>query len=69
MVRRFLLRVISEYSVDAVSSNRAFMRVVLKAHARNREGSVDPRITPVVSLRYFDEGTTAGVRMDLIFKL
>ena len=53
------------YSVDAVSSKRRFSWVILKAHTRNHAGTVtlrsaDPRDTPLINFRYFNEGTTAG---------
>lgn len=57
------------YSKDAVQNKNFFTWAVLKAHTRNRAGSVtlrshDPRDTPHVNFRYFDEGS-AGHEEDV----
>ena len=49
------------YSRDVSSSKRLFTWVILKAHTRNRAGSVtlrstDPRDTPLIDFAYFEEG-------------
>ena len=57
------------YSKDAVQNKNYFTWTVLKAHTRNRAGMVtlrshDPRDTPHVNFRYFDEGS-AGHEEDV----
>jgi choline dehydrogenase len=57
------------YSKDAVQNKNFFTWAVLKAHTRNRAGLVtlrshDPRDTPHVNFRYFDEGS-AGHEEDV----
>ncbi|PBP28084.1 alcohol dehydrogenase, partial [Diplocarpon rosae] len=49
----------------AVKDHRHFSWYALKAHTRNRAGTVelrsaDPLDTPVINFNYFDTGTTAG---------
>ena len=50
------------YSKDAARNKNYFTWAVLKAHTKNRGGTVklrsaDPRDTPEINFRYFDEGT------------
>ncbi|MCA9470490.1 MAG: GMC family oxidoreductase N-terminal domain-containing protein [Nitrospirales bacterium] len=57
------------YSKDAAMNKNYFTWAVLKAHTQNRGGVVrlrsnDPRDTPDINFRYFDEGT-AGWEEDL----
>jgi choline dehydrogenase len=52
------------YSRQVVASKRFFTWAVLKAHTRNRAGTVtlrsaDPRDTPEINFRYFHEGDRA----------
>lgn len=51
-----------DYSKDAVARKNIFSWVILKAHTRNRGGTVrltsaDPRTPPEINFHYFDEGT------------
>lgn len=53
------------YSVDAIKDRKFFSWAILKAHTRNRAGTVklrsaDPRDVPRINFRYFDEGTREG---------
>ncbi|GJL64534.1 MAG: oxygen-dependent choline dehydrogenase [Nitrospirales bacterium] len=57
------------YSIDAARQKNFFTWAILKAHTQNRGGTVtlrsnDPRDTPDINFRYFDEGT-AGWQEDL----
>jgi len=59
-------------SRDSVSSKRRFSWVILKAHTRNNSRTVtlrsaNPRDTPLINFRYFDEGTREenAVQLDL----
>ncbi|MBV1857166.1 MAG: GMC family oxidoreductase N-terminal domain-containing protein, partial [Nannocystaceae bacterium] len=50
------------YSQDALADKSLFTWLILKGHTRNRAGYVrlrssDPRDTPEINFRYFDEGT------------
>ncbi|MEM9492745.1 MAG: GMC family oxidoreductase N-terminal domain-containing protein, partial [Myxococcota bacterium] len=51
------------YSDDSTADKKTFTWVILKAHTENRAGSVtlastDPRDTPNINFRYFDEGSS-----------
>jgi choline dehydrogenase len=53
------------YSHGLSSDKRHFTWAILKAHTRNRAGTVklrsaDPRDTPAINFRYFDEGSPGG---------
>ncbi|ODA76435.1 hypothetical protein RJ55_07704 [Drechmeria coniospora] len=53
-----------DYSINATADAKHWTWVVLKAHTRNRAGTVrlrstNPRDTPLVNFNYFDTGTTA----------
>ncbi|MBL4683076.1 MAG: GMC family oxidoreductase N-terminal domain-containing protein [Nannocystaceae bacterium] len=52
------------YSQDALADKSLFTWLILKAHTRNKAGyvrlrSADPRDTPEINFRYFDDGDTA----------
>lgn len=53
------------YSLKTTADKKHFTWAVLKAHTRNKAGTVtlrsaDPRDVPEIHFRYFDEGTTDG---------
>jgi choline dehydrogenase len=53
------------YSSKALADNKHWAWIVLKSHVRNNLGTVtlrsaDPRDTPIINFRYFDEGLTTG---------
>ena len=53
------------YSRDLARQSDVFTWAILKAHTRNTAGTVtlrsrDPRDTPVIDFRYFDEGSAGG---------
>jgi choline dehydrogenase len=53
------------YSKALTQDKRHFMWAILKAHTRNRAGTVrlrngDPRDVPEINFRYFDEGSEGG---------
>ncbi len=53
------------YSRKVTEDKRHFTWAVLKGHTRNRAGTVtlrstDPRDTPDIDFKYFDDGTTTG---------
>lgn len=58
------------YAADSIASHDRFTWVVLKAHTRNRGGTVrlrssDPTDTPDINFRYFEEGTNDAGEADL----
>jgi choline dehydrogenase len=53
------------YSKGLTQDKRHFTWAILKAHTRNRAGTVrlrsgDPRDVPEINFRYFDEGSEGG---------
>lgn len=53
------------YSNKALADSKHWAWIVLKSHVRNNLGTVtlrsaDPRDTPIINFRYFDEGLTTG---------
>ncbi len=53
------------YSADAIKDRKYFSWAILKAHTKNRAGTVklrsaDPRDVPHIDFKYFDEGTKDG---------
>jgi choline dehydrogenase-like flavoprotein len=53
------------YAKDLTQDKRHFTWAILKAHTRNRAGTVklrsaDPRDVPAINFRYFDEGSEGG---------
>jgi choline dehydrogenase len=53
------------YSVDSVRDKKHFTWAILKAHTRNKAGTVkitsaDPREMPEITFNYFDTGTDGG---------
>lgn len=61
-----------DYSADLLNKRNRFTWAVLKGHTENRGGRVrlrsrDPRDPPVITFRYFEEGTdTAGADLDAV---
>ncbi|KUL82525.1 hypothetical protein ZTR_10634 [Talaromyces verruculosus] len=53
------------FSNDSLADAKHWAWIVLKSHVRNNLGTVtlrstDPRDTPIINFRYFDEGVTEG---------
>lgn len=58
------------YATAATKTKREFTWVVLKGHTRNHAGTIslrstDPRDTPLIKFRYFNEGTTTDAADEL----